>query len=175
MAGLAAGSIAATRLPRPRIGLLATQSALLATGLILPFVFPALSDSVWTAALALTGLIGVLLRAHFACATALWPPAEHSRSAAGGWLYGADLLGGAAAALVMAGVVITVDGFAAAGGWASVFAGIALTAILMLCRRPPDAAAPGSLSQTRGSVGRGTAIGGSDPSRSNDGRLRNRC
>ncbi|MFQ5422518.1 MAG: hypothetical protein ACE5F9_00905 [Phycisphaerae bacterium] len=141
MAGLAAGSIAATRLPRPRIGLFVTQSAMLAAGLVLPFVFPALSDSAWTAAMVLTGLIGGLLGMHFACAAALWPPAEHSRSASGGWLYGADLLGGAVAAFVMAGVLITVDGFAAAGRWASAFAGVAFITSLMLVRQSPAAAA----------------------------------
>ncbi|MBT3221240.1 MAG: hypothetical protein HN348_19330, partial [Proteobacteria bacterium] len=42
------------------------------------------------------------------------------------WLYGADLLGGAVGALLVAAVVIPVDSMFAALGWAIVFALVAI-------------------------------------------------
>jgi spermidine synthase len=133
MSGVSIGSLLAGRLGRPRAALLATQAALIALaglallsgGLIGP-------GAVTVTAFLCAGALGVMLGGHFACCAALWSSRAAGAVGAARWLYGADLVGGAAAALVIAAVVVPGDGLAAALLWAALFAGVAIMVTLRL-------------------------------------------
>ena len=140
MAGLSIGSLVASRLRLSRVVLWFILAGLAVAGLFLPFMLSCVTTAFHAAALALTALLGAMLGVHFACCAALWPNKANTDSARVGsarWLYAADLLGAALAALLMAGVVIPVSGYTVAARWVAGFAVTGLF-VVWLCLRPPS-------------------------------------
>lgn len=139
MAGLSLGSLLGQASSHPRRLLISVQCALVAAGLLLPIGLPAFASVAPIVSLLLTAGLGGLLGVHFACCAALWPksigfkPLPTSRqTSAARWLYSADVIGAAAAAVLVAAVIVPVAGFAVAAGWAAAFSALALLAILSL-------------------------------------------
>ena len=139
MAGLSIGSLLAGRLQLSRVVLWLILAGLAVAGLFLPFILSCITSAFHAATLALTALLGALLGIHFACCAALWPNMANIDSARVGsarWLYAADLLGAALAALVMAGVVIPVSGYTVAARWVAGFAVTGLFTVWLCLRQP---------------------------------------
>ncbi|UCD74520.1 MAG: hypothetical protein JSV91_12120 [Phycisphaerales bacterium] len=143
MAGMAVGAMWGEMLLRARRSLIAFQVLLVLAALLSPLLWePASPAAVKLISPLCAALLGALLGGHFACCCAIW---KHDRSepvGAARWLYGADLLGGALAALVVAAVVVPGFGLVAAVRWAGIFALAALIATVLLTRSRCDSHAP---------------------------------
>lgn len=133
MAGLAAGSLAADRARRPRALLLIIQGGLVVVGLGLPWALPWGGWAPLAVAVTLAAALGVALGAHFACCAALWPAASTSQGSARA-LYASDVVGAAVAALLIAAVIIPVNGCTLTAVWSAGFAGLALLATWLTVR-----------------------------------------
>lgn len=130
MAGTAAGAIAGRTMPHPRRRLIISQATLIGLTLIAPLLWDRF-DAEWARVVAplASGGLGVLLGAHFAWCCSLWPDSGNNQAGCAGWLYAADLIGGALAALLITAIVAPSDGLVAASIWAGSFAAVALLVI----------------------------------------------
>ncbi|MCK4873013.1 MAG: hypothetical protein KAS72_09835 [Phycisphaerales bacterium] len=122
MAGLGAGSLAASVLRTQWSGVMGVQAVLLAFAALWIMLGSLVAPTaVGVVATIGASLLGALLGIHFACCCTLWGCDSSDAAGAARWLYAADLIGGAAAALVVAAVIVPADGVAAALLWAAAF------------------------------------------------------
>jgi predicted membrane-bound spermidine synthase len=141
MAGLAGGALAAARSRQPLRTLRRALGGILFAALIVWPGLQLLDSAPYAAAIVLTAALGGLLGIAFAAAVALWPTEQDTPANAARCLYAADVLGAAPAALLIAAVIVPVDGYlltAAIAAASALFALIASHPLARSTRRAPE-------------------------------------